>query len=54
MDEYKDHCEIASPSTRNDVADSGGTLMSQRPDHAMSRAAKVGYTYRVSEEQLAK
>ena len=27
--------------------------MSQRPDHAMSRAAKVGYTYYVSEEQLA-
>jgi hypothetical protein len=53
MDEYKDHCEIASPSTRNDVADSGGSMMSLKPDHGMGQAAKVGYTYYVSEEQLA-
>jgi hypothetical protein len=53
MDEHKDHCEIASPSTRNDVADSGGSMMSLKPDHGMGQTAKGGYAYYVSEEQLA-
>ena len=53
MDEYKDHCESASPSARNDVADSKGSLMNGHTDRGMGQATQAGYTYYVSDEQLA-